>query len=194
MTRPPALKVRPLTPERWSDLVRLFGPRGACGGCWCMTPRLTRREYERRKGEGNRRALKRLVERGTIPGLIAYRGQEPVGWCAVEPRAAFSLLARSRVLASVDDQPVWSIVCLFVARKERGTGVSRGLIEAAARHARRSGARILEAYPIDARARRLADVFAYTGVASAFLQAGFVEVARRSPTRPIMRSALSRLS
>ncbi|MBI4879318.1 MAG: GNAT family N-acetyltransferase [Planctomycetes bacterium] len=155
-----------------------------------MTPRRTRQEFERGKGSGNRRALRRLVAHGTIPGLIAYRGQEPVGWCSIEPREAFPLLARSRVLKPVDDQPVWSIVCLFVAREQRRTGISRALIEAAVRHARRHGARVVEAYPIEPKKTSFPDAFAYTGIASAYRRAGFAEVARRSPTRPIMRRVI----
>lgn len=182
-----SLSVHPLTPERWDDLVRLFGPRGACGGCWCMLPRLTRAEFERDKGEGNKRSLLRLVRAGCVPGIIAYAGEDPVGWCAVEPREAFSSLGRSRILQPVDDQPVWSIVCLFVARGWRGRGVSTALLRHAVRHASEHGARIVEGYPVEPKDARMPDAFAYTGTASAFRAAGFREVARRSPTRPIMR-------
>ena len=184
------LTIRPVTPERWPDLERLFGARGACGGCWCMTPRLPRAEYERQKGEGNRLALRALVDGGTIPGVLAYLEGQPVGWCSIEPRAAFSALARSRILQPLDDQPVWSIVCLFIAREHRGKGVSTALIYGAAAYARSRGARIVEAYPVEPKTNPMPAVFAYTGIASAFRKAGFVEVARRSETRPIMRRVL----
>jgi GNAT superfamily N-acetyltransferase len=184
------LAVAPLTPGRWSDLERLFGPRGACGGCWCMTPRLSRAEYERGKGEGNRAALRALVDAGAQPGLIGYRGGQPVAWCALGPRQEFGLLARSRVLAPVDDAPVWSIVCLFVDRSARHQGLSVAMLEAAAGHVRARGGRIVEGYPVEPRQGEVPPVFAYTGLAAAFRAAGFREVARRSPTRPIMRRPL----
>lgn len=181
------LDVVPLTPERWEDFEQLFGPRGACGGCWCMTPRLTRSEYERLKGEGNRQAMRELVESGTVPGLLAYRDGRPVAWCSIEPRSRFSSLARSRILKPLDERPVWSIVCLFVAKAQRGQGVSRRLIGEAVKYAAAQGADCVEAYPVEPAKKPMPAVFAYTGIASAFLQSGFQEVARRSPTRPILR-------
>ena len=161
-TAPPELRIHPLTPDRFADLERLFGPRGACAGCWCMWWRLPRAQWEAGKGEGNRRGLETYVRGGAIPGLLAYDGEAPVGWVAVEPRAAYPRLARSRSLAPVDERPVWSITCFFVARSHRGRGVTRALVEAAAAHARTHGAPALEAYPVDSRAR-LGDAFLYTG-------------------------------
>ena len=149
--------------------------------------RLPRSEFDRAKGEGNRRAMQRIVKGGESPGILAYAGGAPVGWCAVAPRERFTGLARSRILAPVDDEPVWSIVCFFVANPWRGKAVATGLIRAAVDHARKRGARVVEGYPIDPRKGRMADVFAFTGLASAFEKAGFREVARRSETRPIMR-------
>jgi GNAT superfamily N-acetyltransferase len=189
-SRKNALEIAPLSPSRWADFVRLFGPRGACGGCWCMTPRLTRSEYEASKGSGNRRKLKRLVDSGTSPGVLGYLDGEPIAWCAIEPREAFSSLQRSRILKPVDDRPVWSIVCLFVHKEHRGAGVSVAMIEGAVAHARAHGARIVEAYPVEPKKTPMPPVFAYTGIASAYRRAGFKEVARRSPTRPIMRRSL----
>lgn len=155
-----------------------------------MTPRLPRAQYERQKGAGNRRALKRLVDSGRAPGVLACVGKRPVGWCSVEPREAFGMLARSRVLKPVDDRPVWSIVCLFVDRAARGHGVSTALIEGAVAHARTCGARIVEAYPVDPKKTPMPAVFAWPGLVSAYRAAGFIEVARRSPTRPIVRRVL----
>jgi len=186
----PSLQVVPLVPERWDDFVRLFGARGACGGCWCMTPRLTRAEYERSKGAGNRRAMRRLVGGARPPGVLGYLDGRPVAWCSIEPRAAFPPLGRSRVLKPVDDRPVWSITCLFIDREHRGGGLSVALIRGAVEHARRLGARIVEAYPIEPGGRDYPDVFAYTGIASAFRRAGFSEIERRAPTRPILRRTL----
>ena len=176
----------PVTPERWSDLAALFGPRGACGGCWCMWWRLTRAEFKKGQGDGNKRALKRIVDAGALPGILAYADGEPAGWCAVAPRKEYSHLERSRILKPVDAEPVWSVTCFFVAKGWRKRGLSAALLEAAVAFAAKRGAGIVEGYPIDSE-RPTPDVFANTGLASAFRRAGFREAARRSPTRPIMR-------
>jgi GNAT superfamily N-acetyltransferase len=181
-------RILPLTPARWKDFEKLFGPRGACAGCWCMEPRQTRSEWEAKKGEKNRRAMKRLVDKGKRPpGLLAYVGREPVGWISVEPREAFSKLSRSRVLAPVDDKPVWSIVCFFVRKDHRKRGLSVALIEGAVAHARKHGARIVEGYPVEPKKGEMPPVFAFTGLAPAYRKARFKEVERRTATRPIMR-------
>jgi GNAT superfamily N-acetyltransferase len=184
---PPTLSIKPLTPDRWADLDALFGPSGACGGCWCMWWRLTRKDWEARRGASNKRAFKRLVTRGDVPGLLAYAGREPVGWCAVEPRAAYPTLQRSPVLKPVDDQPVWAITCLFVARAWRRQGVSVKLIKAAADHAAKHGATIVEGYPKALRKKSVPDPDVFMGLPGAFEAAGFREVLRRTATRPIMR-------
>jgi len=187
--RKPALAFQPATPDRWSDVRTLFGPRGACGGCWCMWPRLPSAEYKRGLGEGNRRRLQKLVASGAEPGIIAYVGDEPVGWCAVAPREEYARLATSKVMAPIDDRPVWSVVCFFVTKEWRGRGITVQLLDAVARHAAAHGATLLEGYPTAAKSRQSA-AFVWTGLASAFEAAGFDEVARRSPTRPIFRRAL----
>ncbi len=184
------LSFHPLTPARWDDFVELFGPHGAQAGCWCMWPRLTAKEFEARKGLANRRAMQAIVKSGTVPGILAYRAGHAVGWCALAPRVDYVRLERSRVLAPVDDQPVWSVYCFFIARSERRRGVATELLRAAVQHARKKGARMLEGYPIDPRSNRFPDAFAYHGTVSVFRAAGFREVARRSATRPIMRLEL----
>jgi len=184
---PIALTYRPLTPERWDDFERLFGARGACGGCWCMWWRLKRSAYERSKGEGNRQAMKTIVSGGEVPGLLAYRGSAPVAWCSLGPRERFPVLDRSRTLKRVDDTPVWSVVCFFVAREMRGQGVTAALLRAAVDFARKNGCRMLEAYPVAPLKGRMPSAFAWTGFLSTFQQAGFQEVARRSATRPALR-------
>ena len=184
------LDFHPLTPERWDDLARLFGPRGACGGCWCMWWRIRRSEYEERKGAGNRRAFRALVKSGCEPGVLAYARGEPVGWCAVEPREHYPTLARSRILKPVDESPVWSVTCFFVSREWRDAGLSTRLLRAAAKHAVSRGARVLEGYPHDLGGGRLPGPFVHSGILAAFERAGFREVARRSPKRPIVRKRL----
>lgn len=153
--------------------------------------RLSKAEYERGQGEGNRAALRALVESGAEPGLLACAGEVPVGWCALAPRAAYPRLARSRALKPVDELPVWSVTCLFVARPFRRRGIAVALLRAAAEYAAEHGATVVEGYPIDPRGRWVPDSFAYYGTVSAFRQAGFIEVARRSEGRPIMRRTLA---
>ena len=100
-----ALNFQPATPSRWPDVEELFGERGACGGCWCMFWRVPRKDYEANKGAGNKRAFKRIITSGAKPGILAYIGKEPVGWCAVAPREDYIALERSRVLKPVDCNP-----------------------------------------------------------------------------------------
>lgn len=185
--QPAKLEFHSVTPKRWRDLEKLFGERGACGGCWCMCWRLKRSQFEKQKGAGNKKALKKIVAAGEVPGLLAYAGREPVGWCSVAPREAFPVLENSRILKRVDDQPVWSASCFFVARPYRRQGLSVKLLRAAVAYAKKKGARMVEGYPVEPKKSPMPDVFAWTGLASAFRRAGFKEVLRRSPTRPIMR-------
>jgi GNAT superfamily N-acetyltransferase len=185
---PLRLRFHPLTPDRWQDFETLFGERGACGGCWCMWPRLRRSDFDKQKGAGNKRAMKKIVQAGPPPGLLAYADRQPVAWCALAPRDTYRVLSNSRILRAVDDQPVWSVVCFFVAKPFRRRGITAQLLQAAARYAAQHGARLVEGYPVDPKAgARSPDVFVWTGLASAFRAAGFDEVARRSNTRPIMR-------
>jgi GNAT superfamily N-acetyltransferase len=185
----PKFSFQPLTPERWPDVEGLFGPRGACAGCWCMWWRLSRAEWNRGKGDGNRTTFRKLVRSGDEPGVLAFADREPVGWCAIAPREEYPLFNRSRILKPIDDKPVWSVTCFFIARGFRHQGISTKLLKAAVDFARSHGAKIVEGYPHETK-KPTADVFVYTGLASAFRRAGFKEVARRSKTRPIMRRSL----
>ena len=183
----------PATADRWRDVEKVLGERGGCGGCWCMFWRTPRKEFVEGKTGGNKRALKRVVTRGPIaPGILGYVGGEPIAWCAVAPRLEYPALERSRVLKPVDDKPVWSVSCLFVLKAYRRQGVSVRMLEAAAEFARSHGASIVEGYPVEPSSDAAPDPFIWTGTASAFLKAGFKEVARRSATRPIMRRELRR--
>ena len=182
----------PLTSSRWSDLEQLFGKHGAYGGCWCMSWKLSSKEFSLNKGEGNKAALKKLVENGEFLGILAYIGDKPVGWCAFGPREGYPRLNRSRILAPVDDEKVWSIVCFFVDRGFRRKGIMSGLIQAAINYAAKQRVTILEAYPVDPKTDRSPDPFVYTGLYSAFQRVGFTEVLRRGETRPILRFKIQR--
>lgn len=188
------IEIHPVTPDHWGGMQELFGPRGACAGCWCMYWRLKRSICSQQLGEGNRLAMQALIESGEVPGLLAYaRDTEsdtaltPAGWVSVAPRSAFTRLKYSRILKPIDDQPVWAIVCFFVARRYRNQGLTTQLLQAAVEYARENGAHIVEGYPVEPEKKHIDPASGYKGFASAFLKAGFSEVARRSPTRPIMR-------
>jgi GNAT superfamily N-acetyltransferase len=151
--------------------------------------RLRRPQYEKQRGAANKRAIKKIVDNGGVPGIIAYMNGEPVAWCSIGPREDHTLLERSRVFKRVDEKAVWSMVCFFIKRGYRRQGYLELLIKAALRFAKKKGAKIVEAYPI-APKKETADVFVYTGIYSSFKKAGFVEIARRSETRPIMRYSI----
>jgi GNAT superfamily N-acetyltransferase len=156
-----------------------------------MAWRRTAARFAAGKGESNRRAMRRLVAAGAQPGILAYAGVEPVGWCSVGPREQFVRLTASRTLAPVDARPVWSVSCFFVRRDWQGCGLSVRLLEAAVAHARAGGARLVEGYPY-APSDRLPGAFVWTGLEATFRKAGFTEVARRSAGRPIMRRTIAR--
>ncbi|HXF83808.1 MAG TPA: GNAT family N-acetyltransferase [Anaerolineales bacterium] len=183
------LSFKPIKRNLWTDLEELFGPRGACGGCWCMYWKLRGKAFEEAKGFETRQMHKSIVDSGVSTGLLAYLHGDVVGWVAVEPRSAYERLAHSRILKPVDDQPVWSVTCLFVAKKYRRQGIMVELLKAAVEYVKNQGGKIVEGYPVDAQSDLPAS-FVYTGTVSAFLRAGFKEVARRAPTRPIFRCVI----
>lgn len=132
----------------------------------------------------------RFIRGPRPPGLVATVGDDVAGWIQVDERSAFPRLATSRVLKPVDDLPVWSVACFLVKKPYRGRGVALALLEGACRFAEQHGAPALEGYPVEPEGR-YTPTFAWTGFYGTFRDAGFTEVARRSPTRPIMRMALA---
>lgn len=181
----------PLTPERWPDLERLFGPeRGAIAGCWCMWFKLTRKEWEGLGRAGRKGAFRAEVASGPPPGILAYAGEAPVGWCAVAPRGTYPAIERSRVTRPVDERPAFAITCFYLAPRWRRRGLMRPLIEAALAFAKEQGAALVEAYPLDPPEGER-PTGAFKGIAGPFRDLGFVEVARRSPGRPILRRELA---
>jgi GNAT superfamily N-acetyltransferase len=182
---------RPLTPARWGDAAKVFESCGDARRCWCAYWRMPRPAFHAGLGARNRRFFRALVDARKPVGVVAYRGREPVGWCGVAPRGELSRLARSRVLAPVDDLPVWSINCFIVAPTLRRQGLMRALIAGAVDYAAQRGAPAVEAYPFDPR-RKMMSGEIFVGQLPAFLDQGFTEVARRSPIRPIVRRNLGR--
>lgn len=193
--RPPrattAIRVLPATPSRWPDVETIFRARGCsvARGCWCMFYRQSGAQHVppgQTRAATNRAALKALVKSNHPPGLIAYRGKEPVGWVSLGPRPEFAKLQRSPVMKPVDGKPVWSIVCFVVPAAHRGQGVAHALLQGAIAHARKKGATLVEAYPVD-KAGRVQDDALWFGTKTMYDRAGFREVARRKPARPVVR-------
>jgi GNAT superfamily N-acetyltransferase len=182
--------ILPLAPERWDDFVDLMGPNGAMQGCWCMWFRLSNADFNGMAGDPNREAMRGLVDDDCVPGLLAYEGDTAAGWVSLAPREEFGRVERSKFFQKVDDERVWSIVCFFVPRKQRGKGLMTALLAGAIDFARDRGATVLEAYPRDPAIAKVSADGAFVGLEPAFREAGFVEVARRDPKRPIMRLRL----
>lgn len=187
--------VRPLTPARWPDLEAVFNARGCsvARGCWCMYYRVSGKGPLTRPGETRaslgKQALKRLAAKDPPPGLVGYRGTTPVGWISLGPREDYAKLAKSPVMRPVDDAPVWSVVCFVVPSEFRQQGVAREMLAGAIRYAKKRGVRLLEAYPVD-KTEAPDSESSWFGSRSMFDEAGFEEVARRKPARPVMRLRL----
>jgi GNAT superfamily N-acetyltransferase len=180
------LTFHPLTQKLWRDFELLFGHNGACGGCWCMFWKLRGKDFDEATGDTARQMQKSVVDSKVVPGLLAYADGYPVGWVAIEPRNAYLKLAHSRVLKPVDNKEVWSITCFFVTKNYRRKGVTVELLKAATDYVKKHDGKIVEGYPIDVQ-KDMPAPFIYTGTASAFQKAGFKEVARNTPRRPIFR-------
>lgn len=195
------LEIHPLTPDRLPDLAALFGQGGDPKWCWCSFFRVRNADFAHATADTNREVLERAVDTtaadGRNPGLVAYRDGEPIGWVSVGPRDDYERLKHSKVLAPIDDKPVWSIVCFVVSRKARNQGVARALLDAAVDYARQHGATLLEAYPVDTDGERVPAAHAFKGTVGMFERAGFEVVERRqfnrtSPIRPIVRRRVRR--
>ena len=190
------LEIHPLTPDRWLDFEKLFREkRGevtadeslAGGGCWCMEWRLPPHEYLENVGEGNRCAMKALVDAGEVPGVLAYALGGPVGWCSIGPRHRFAALDYRQGLGRIDEEEVWSVVCFFVAEDFRRQGMTHELLRGALAYARSQGAEIVEAYPVDGEMPVPGGAEGYRGLISTLEKAGFVEAARNKGREPIYR-------
>ena len=192
-----ALEIKPLTPERWDDLVALFGPeRGATGGCWCMYWRSegSQKAFYELPREARRDAFAQRVAAGPPPGLIAYDDGVGVGWVSVGPRAEYPRFNRTKASVpepGLDLLSTWAINCFFIRKSHRGSGLMKALVAAAVAFARDQGAASIDAAPLDV-SRKLVAGEGYVGVASAFRDNGFDEVARHSQPRPLMRVQIAR--
>jgi len=174
---------RPIRPDDWRALDDLFGDVATAARCRCMYWRIGA-QYRHRPAEDNRRDLHSVVHRGAQLGILAFDGDTAIGWCQLTPRTDLRHLERTRRTRRVDDEPVWAITCFVVRKTYRRRGVTGTLIDAALGAARRAGAPGVEAYPLDAPTSPSATS---TGYLTTFLRAGFREVERRSPEKPIVR-------
>ena len=185
------VEFRALDTDTWPDLEDLFGPRGGGRSCWCMTWRLPDVEYRRNDNAANRAALSELAREDRTPGILAYVDGVAVGWCSVAPRPGMRKATTSRALAltDVDDAGVWAVVCFYVRAGHRRTGMQATLLRGAIDFAERSGARVLEAYPMLPSGSNRGDV--YTGPVELYERAGFIlDHAATVGRRVVMRREL----
>ena len=179
----PKLTFHPVTRARLAELARFSEAHGKFRYCSCMRWRMRSTAYQSASKEDRVAALEGLVRRGKPVGVLAYADGEPVGWCSVAPRESYVALERYTALPRIDDQPVWAVVCFFVDRGARRQGVTEGLLKAAVKYARAEGAKVIEGYPVEPRAR----LYTYMGSPETFRAAGFKDVTPEGQARRVMR-------
>ena len=181
-------EVKPVTRMNWNMFVTLFGEKGACGNCWCMYYRLSKSDFIAGKvGNGNKKAMKKIIWANKPVGLLGLLDGHPVAWCAFAPREDFIKLEKSRVHKRIDNKDVWSIPCLFIDKNNRRSGISVLLLKGAIDYAKRNGTKIIEAYPIISTQDKIPDSFAWVGLYKSFQRAGFEIVDNTSKNRPMVR-------
>ncbi len=182
------LTFEPLSKQNWAKFVQLFGDRGACGNCWCMSFRLKKQDYEEGKiNEGNKNAMKELVWANKPTGILGFYEDIPIAWCAFAPREHFLKVENSRVHKRIDEQPVWSIPCFFIDKNFRKQGVSVELLKFVIKYAKENNIEVVEAYPTIPTQPKLPDAFAWIGLYKSFERAGFKIVDKTSKSRPMVR-------
>jgi predicted GNAT family acetyltransferase len=186
------VNVRPAGPDSWQDVATVMGERGDPSRCFCQYFRLRGKAWSGSSPENNRESLQAQVCDGERPpGVLAYDGDAPVGWCAVGPRTSYP-----RVVASpnwrTDHPDAWVITCFVVPVGHRRQGIAGELVQGAVDLARSQGATTVEACAVDtATAGRIPSADLYRGPLSIYLDAGFTEVSRTSPQRVLVRSTPS---
>lgn len=187
------ITTRELRRDDWPLVEELFGPRGACGGCWCMLWRSEHRgkAWDAQLGEPNRLAFRALLEAGKVHGCLAFDGDRPVGWCSIGPRATFPKLERSRVLQTKWDAHTWSITCFYIKTGYRSRGIGTLLGREALRVAARHGAKTVEAYPVipSDPSKPMPAAFAWTGLPALFEHLGFEPIPEKEG-RPVYRKGI----
>jgi len=196
---PFAVEVRPAHPPRWDDVAGVLDTRGDSRRCWCQWFRQSTSGWQTTDAAGHRAALQRQVlDDPHPPGVIGYLKGEPAAWCAIAPRSTYPRLHRSRKLvaagvhADLDDESIWAVTCFVVRAEHRGRGLTGLLLSGAVAFAAERGARVIEGYPVDlSRRDRIGSAELFVGTLSTFLAAGFTEVGRSAPPRPVVRLVLA---
>jgi len=187
------IRFEELRPDLWPAVERLFSPNGACAGCWCMWWRAeSRKAWNQMRGAQAKKAFKNLVQKSKAHGILAFAGDEPVGWCSFGPRPDFPVLETVRAYTRDDTTNVWSIICFFIHRKWRGKGLSRGLLGASVQAMQKRGVKIIEGYPTTTTkgGKRLTSSLAWTGPLKIFEELGFKTVQSTNPLKPLLRLKL----
>ena len=181
-------------PELWPDFEKLFGENGACGGCWCQHWRVPKggKTWELIKGSPAKQAMKELFASGKITGLLAFKNNDPAGWCSYGPRVGFPRTETVKAYKRDDIDKVWSINCFFIDKNHRNNGLSRKLLKAALRFLGKRKINLVEAYPVTETkdGRRLPPAFSWTGPLKIFSDEGFEIIQRISPSRPLVRKKI----
>jgi GNAT superfamily N-acetyltransferase len=189
----PMVTVADATSQRWDDLVAVMGTRGDPPRCWCQWFRHQRPGFAALSADERRAALHEQVAEPVPPGVLVYDDAGvPSGWCAVAPRADYPRLTTYRVAAATgDEDALWAVTCFVVRVGARRQAFADVLLDGAVDLARRHGARVVEAYPLDTTVRAASAAELFHGPLTVFLRAGFREVGiRTSPARPVVRLAL----
>jgi len=172
-----SIDVRPATLDRFDDVATMIGPkRPDSSVCWCLSHRIDAKLNRELVGPARRQYVRGLCGREVSPGVLAYEGDEVVGWAAVAPRSELPF-ARSTKIPNVDDLPVWSVWCIRVRPGHRGKGIPGGMLDGAVAYARSKGAPAVEGYPVDNQGRRVDLTMAYVGTRGVFEAAGFTKAA-----------------
>jgi len=189
--------VRSLHRNDWPVIETLFGAKGACGGCWCMYWRVQKggRTWDAVRGEPARQGFQELVESGRVNGLLAFAGEEPIGWACIGPYGEFPRLATVRALARSRPAGTWSVTCFYISSRWRKRGVGTKLLRACIKLAEANGAKVLEGYPVPVKsASALPGAFAWTGVPAMFAKANFCALGSSHAGRQVWVHKLSRKS
>jgi GNAT superfamily N-acetyltransferase len=182
------LSFEPLSTQNWDKFVQLFGSRGACSNCWCMSFRRNKEDFmEGKQNDGNKNMMKKLVWENKPTGILGFYQGQAIAWCAFAPREVYVKIENSRVHKRIDDKPVWSIPCFFIDKSYRRKGVSVAMLKAIINYAKQKNISVIEAYPTIPTQDKLPDAFAWIGLYKSFKKAGFEIADHTSKSRPMVR-------